>query len=319
MKIAILAYDHISPFMLSTPIEVFGAGSPPAHHQVIVCATHEQVLAQGGLSFTVPARMEAAADADLVILPGWHDAQVPVARPIIAVLKAAAGRGAVVVGLCLGAFGLAQAGLLDGRRATTHWAQAERFAAAFPAVDVDPGALFIDEGLVVTSAGVAAGLDCCLHLMARFCGPGTANQIARQLVVAPQRGGSHAQLPERPSPSSMAEHRVADLLEQLWQDPRNTPPLQELAQRAGVSPRSLTRHIRTRTGDNLGGWLRRARLARAQELLAAGSPIELAACQCGFADGQAMRTAFQREHGMSPRQWAAKQRFGYQLGTKTHG
>ncbi|WP_312935895.1 helix-turn-helix domain-containing protein, partial [Pseudomonas sp.] len=153
----------------------------------------------------------------------------------------------------------------------------------------------------------------CLHLVARFAGQAEANRIARQLVVAPQRAGSHAQLPERPTPVSLAEHRVADLLEALWQDPRQTPSLEALAKRAGVSARSLTRHIRTRTGDSLGGWLRRARIARAQELLARGSPIELAAVQCGFADGQAMRHAFQREHGMSPRQWAAKQRLDYHL------
>lgn len=313
MKIAILAYDNVSPFMLSTPLAVFERGLPSTTYEVIVCAVNKQVLGPGGLSFNVPASMDAAADADVVILPGWRDAKELVPQEIVEVLKNASKRGAVVVGLCLGTFGLAQAGLLDGRRATTHWAEAERFTARFPAVDVDPGAIFIDEGAVVTSAGVAAGLDCCLHLVARFSGQGEANRIARHLVVAPQRSGRHSQLSERPAPSSLAEHRVADLLEQLWQDPRNTPSLSDLAKRAGVSLRSLTRHIRTRTGDNLGGWLRRARIARAQDLLARGSPIELTAVRCGFADGQAMRNAFQREHGMSPRQWAAKQRLDYRL------
>ncbi|WP_459206174.1 GlxA family transcriptional regulator [Pseudomonas sp. MLB6B] len=311
MNIALLAYDHVSPFMLSTPLAVFEAAG--AAYEVTVCALDRQVLGQGGLSFDVPASLDATTAADVVILPGWRDAREPVPQAMVEVLRQAAGRGAVVVGLCLGTFGLAQAGLLDGRRATTHWAEAERFAACFPAVDVDPGALFIDEGAVVTSAGVAAGLDCCLHLVARFSGQAEANRVARHLVIAPQRSGGHAQLPERPAPASLAEHRVADLLEALWQDPRGTPSLDVLAKRAGVSLRSLTRHIRTRTGDNLSGWLRRARIARAQELLARGSPIELTAVQCGFADGQAMRLAFKREHGMSPRQWAAKQRLDYRL------
>lgn len=311
MIIALLAYDHVSPFMLSTPLAVFEAAG--AAYEVTVCALDRQVLGQGGLSFDVPASLDAATAADVVILPGWRDAREPVPQAMVEVLRQAAGRGAVVVGLCLGTFGLAQAGLLDGRRATTHWAEAERFAACFPAVDVDPGALFIDEGAVVTSAGVAAGLDCCLHLVARFSGQAEANRVARHLVIAPQRSGGHAQLPERPAPASLAEHRVADLLEALWQDPRGTPSLDVMAKRAGVSLRSLTRHIRTRTGDNLSGWLRRARIARAQELLARGSPIELTAVQCGFADGQAMRLAFKREHGMSPRQWAAKQRLDYRL------
>ncbi|MDZ5602240.1 helix-turn-helix domain-containing protein [Pseudomonas sp. RP23018S] len=313
MKIALLAYDHVSPFMLSTPLAVFEGAALAAPHDVIVCASNRRALGPGGLSFNLSADLDAASDADLVLLPGWCDAQEPVTDELVEVLRRAAQRGAVVVGLCLGTFGLAQAGLLDGRRATTHWAEAARFAARFPAVDVDAGALFIDEGSVVTSAGVAAGLDCCLHLVARFCGQAEANRIARQLVVAPQRSGAHAQLPERPAPVSLAEHRVADLLEALWHDPRDTPSLDALAKRAGVSTRSLTRHIRTRTGDSLAGWLRRARIARAQELLARGSPIELAAVQCGFADGQAMRQAFQREHGMSPRQWAAKQRLDYRL------
>lgn len=313
MKIAILAYEHVSPFMLSTPIAVFESSPWVETHQVMVCADRPQIPSTGGLSLNIPGSLSDAEQADLLILPGWRDANEPVTQAIVDVLQAAAERGAVVVGLCLGAFGLAQAGLLDGRRATTHWASAERLSALFPAVNVDPGAIFVDEGSIVTSFGVAAGLDCCLYLLGRFSGQAEANRVARQLVVAPQRAGGHSQLPEQPAPSSSAEHRVADLLERLWQDPRNTPLLEDLAKDAGVSQRSLTRHIRARTGDNLGGWLRRARIARAQALLTAGHPIELTALQCGFSDSQAMRTAFHREYGMSPRQWAAKERLAYPM------
>lgn len=308
MRIAILAYDGISPFMLSTPIAVFAEFSPPGTHQIDVCAATPSISASGGLSIGVANTLEGAATADLVILPGWRDANEPLPQAMIDVLIRAAERGAIVAGLCLGAFGLAQARLLDGRRATTHWACAEEFAARYPNVDVDPGAIFIDEGVVLTCAGVASGLDCCLHLVARISGQAEANRIARHLVVAPQRSGANPQLLERPAPASVIEHRVAALLETLWANPLHLPSLDELAQRAGVSPRSLTRHIRTRTGDNLGGWLRRARLALAQGLLAAGNPIELTATQSGFPDGQALRTAFRREHRMSPRQWVASQR-----------
>ncbi len=124
---------------------------------------------------------------------------------MVGTLRDAHERGAVVVGLCLGAFGLAQAGLLDGRRATTHWAHAATFAARFPQVEVDAGALFVDEGAVLTSSGIASGLDCCLHLLARLRGAGEANRVARHLVVAPQRAGAQPQLIARPSPASSAD------------------------------------------------------------------------------------------------------------------
>ena len=308
MKIALLAYDGISPFMLSTPIAVFGEYSAPGSYQIDVCADTESVVTSGGLTIAVSSTLASASSADLVIFPGWREANERVPQAIINVLISAADRGAIVVGLCLGAFGLAQAGLLNGRRATTHWACAELFATRFPDIQVDAGAIFIDEGCVVTCAGVASALDCCLHLVARFSGQAEANRIARYLVVAPQRSGANAQLLDQPAPVSTSEHRVAQLLEALWADPVNIPSLNDLAQSVGMSARSLTRHIRTRTGDNLSGWLRRARLSRAQGLLAAGNPIELTAVDCGFPDSQALRTAFGREYRMSPRQWVASQR-----------
>lgn len=308
MKIALLAYDGISPFMLSTPIAVFGEYALPDGYRIDVCADTNSISASGGLTIAVSHTLASASSADLIIFPGWRDADEPVPQTIIDVLIEAANRGAVVAGLCLGAFGLAQAGLLNGRRATTHWALAEVFAKRFPDVDVDAGAIFIDEGAIVTSAGVASALDCCLHLVARFSDQAEANRIARHLVVAPQRSGTHAQLLERPAPSSTSEHRVAHMLESIWANPLLTPSLDALAQSAGMSARSMTRHIRTQTGDNLTGWLRCARLARAQGLLAAGNPIELTATQSGFPDSQALRTAFAREYRMSPSQWVATQR-----------
>lgn len=309
MRLAIIAYDRISPFMLSTPIAVFGEAFLASGHHVDICASDSRISASGGLMIDVPHRLEHAGEADIVILPGWRDGDEPVPDDIVSELRLAHARGAIVVGLCLGAFGLAQAGLLDGRRATTHWVRADTFASRFPRVQVDAGAVFIDEGEILTSAGVASGLDCCLHLLARISGVAEANRVAQHLVVAPQRRGEQPQFVERPVPGSSADAKIAGILEALRIDPSSTPSLDDVARRAGMSRRSLTRHILAQTGDSLGAWLRRARLARAQELLAGGvGGFQDVAFRCGFPDAHSMQAAFRSELGLSPRQWLARQR-----------
>lgn len=309
MRIAILAYDGISPFMLSTPIAVFGEPFLASGHTVQVCAPSPGISASGGLRIATPHALDCARAANIVILPGWSNPDEPVPRNIVTELRAANARGAIVVGLCLGAFGLAEAGLLDGRRATTHWARIQEFASRYPRVNVNPGAIFVDEGTVLTSAGVAAGLDCCLHILARTAGAAAANRTARHLVVAPQRAGEEPQLIDTPVIGSATGQRVAAILASLRADPAHAPTLDELARRAGMSKRSLTRHIRTRTGGSLGAWLRRARMARAQQLLLDGvNSFERIAERSGFPDAQAMRTAFRIEFGMTPRQWLARHR-----------
>ncbi|WP_147164961.1 GlxA family transcriptional regulator, partial [Pararhodospirillum oryzae] len=306
MRLAILAYEGISLFMLSTPLAVFGEPFLASGHRVEVCAAVPRFLAGGGLTLEASCPLEAAREADVVILPGWRDAEEPVPADILAELRAGEARGAIVVGLCLGTFGLAEAGLLDGRRATTHWARTETLAARYPRIRVESGVLFVDEGPVLTSAGIASGLDCCLHLLARLSGVGEANRVARHLVVAPQRAGAHPQLIERPAPGSSADRRVADILEVLRADPSRTPALDELAAQAGMSRRSLTRHIQARTGGSLGDWMRRVRVARAQELLSTGARgLDDVAVRCGFPDAQALRKAFRVELGLTPTQWLA--------------
>ncbi len=309
MHIAVIAYDRISPFMLSTPLAVFGEAFTASGHRIDVCAAQPRIAASAGLVIEAPCPLAAARDADVVILPGWRDHDEPVDADILAELTVASARGAIVVGLCLGAFGLAEAGLLEGRRATTHWARIDDFARRYPGVTVDPGAIFVDEGRVVTSAGIASGIDCCLHLLARLANIGEANRVARHLIVAPQRTGAQPQLFERPAIGTSADLRLAHLLDEMRADPAASPTLGELADRAGMSRRSLTRHIRARTGGSLGEWLRRLRLLNAQELLAAGTQgLDNVAARSGFADAQAMRAAFRTELGMSPRQWLARQR-----------
>lgn len=309
MRIAILAYDGISPFMMSTPLAVFGESYLASGHTVEICAAGQRFTAEGALTIAAPHPLEQAGSADLVILPGWRSVDAPIPDAILTQLKAAHDRGAIVAGLCLGAFGLAEAGLLDGRRATTHWARAADFAVRFPRVQLDPGALFVDEGAVLTSAGVASGLDCCLHLLGRLSGVREANRVARHLVVAPVRGGEQPQIIDSPAIRSPLDLRIAGLLEAVRADPQEGLSLDLLARRAGVSRRTLTRHIRTRTGGSLGDWLRRARLARAQEMLASGARgLGEIAAGAGFPDAHALRAAFRAELGLTPTQWLARQR-----------
>lgn len=309
MRLAVLAYEGISPFMLSTPLAVFGEPFVGSKHRIDVCSRVSRFAASGGLTIEASHPLEAACDADILILPGWRNADEPISADIVAELQAAQMRGAIVVGLCLGAFGLAEAGLLDGRRATTHWACARTFAERYSKVTVDPGALFVDEGQVLTSAGVASGLDCCVHLLARISGISEANRVARHLVVAPQRMGEQPQLIDRPAIGSSADRRVTEILEALRTCPLPTPVLDDLAKRAGMSRRTLTRHIRARTGGSLGGWLKRVRIARAQELLVAGARgLDNVAVRCGFPDSHALRSAFRAELGVTPTQWLARQR-----------
>lgn len=311
MDIAVIAYEGINPFMLSTPLAVFGGARLLNDHRVFVCAEANRISTSAGITLETPHLLDAAEEADVVILPGWRDASEAVPPAIVEQLRSAHARDAVAVGLCLGAFGLAETGLLDGRRATTHWAAVEAFRDRFPAVQIDPTAIFIDSGPVLTSAGVASGLDCCLHLLARLSGVAEANHVARGLVLAPQRSGEQPQLIERPAPASTAEARVADILERLWANPTGNPSLDVMAAEAGMSRRSLSRHIRSRTGGSLGGWLRRARIARAQDsLLRGGKGLEGIAVNCGFPGVQSLRKAFRTELGMTPSQWLARQRVG---------
>lgn len=295
--------------MLSTPLAVFGEPFVAGEHQLDVCSDLPRVAASGGLRIETSHTLSTARDADIVILPGWRDVEEPVCPAIVAELRAGQQRGAIVVGLCLGAFGLAEAGLLDGRRATTHLARTRTFAERYPKVTVDGGALFVDEGHVLTSAGIASGLDCCLHLLARISGIREANRVAHHLVVAPQRRGEQPQLIDRPAIGTSADRRVTEILEALRAAPMAVPALGDLAARAGMSRRSFTRHVRARTGGSLGEWLKDVRLARAQDLLAAGARgFDDVATRCGFPDAHALRSAFRTELGLTPTQWLARQR-----------
>ena len=295
IKVAIAAFDGIRPFHLSVPCAVFGepAGAEPLY-EVRVCAVEPgELRSQVGFTIGTGYGLRELERAQVVVVPSWRDAHEVPPASLLGALRRAHRRGALVVGLCLGAYALAEAGLLDGRRATTHWRWAERFAQRYPKVRVDPNVLYVDEGDVLTSAGTAAGIDCCLHVVRRQFGAEATNRIARTLVVPPHRQGSQAQYIEQPVLATAAESPLTKVLgwaARHLDEPHN---LDSLAARAAMSRRSFTRHFRQHTGTTVGQWLLAQRLALAQRLLeTTGQPIERIAERAGFGTSLSLRQHF---------------------------
>ncbi|AVT37836.1 GlxA family transcriptional regulator [Plantactinospora sp. BB1] len=301
-RVVILAFDGVVPFDLSVPIEVFGrarlADGGPAY-QVRVCADAAEVRA-GPVAIRVPEGLAALAEADTVVVPGVADVDAPIPPGLVAALTAATGR---VVSICTGAFLLAAAGLLDGRRATTHWAAATELARRYPAVEVDPEVLFVDDGSVLTSAGAAAGLDLCLHLVRRDHGAAVAARTARSSVMPLERAGGQAQFiaHEPPAPTGIS---LQPLLGWLTDNLHAPLTLAAIAERASMSTRSLSRHFRDQTGTTPMQWLNRQRVRHAQLLLETGDqPVERVGELAGFASATAFRERFRQVVGVSPGQY----------------
>nr|WP_307720794.1 helix-turn-helix domain-containing protein [Pseudoduganella lutea] len=258
---------------------------------------------QTAAGFAIATRrgLDALDDADIVVMPAWHDDCRPAPEALLGALQRAHARGARVVGLCLGAFPLAEAGLLDGRTVATHWASADELARRHPRVNVNEEVLYVDEGDVLTSAGVAAGLDCCLHLLRQLCGAEAANSVARRLLVAPHRDGGQAQFIERPLPVSSGDERFAQVLEWVTRHPQREHGIDALAERAAMSRRTFTRHFRQATGTSFKQWLLNQRIAHARQLLeTSGVSIEVVAQEAGFGTALSLRQHFRAVLRTSP-------------------
>ncbi|MBB4685068.1 GlxA family transcriptional regulator [Amycolatopsis jiangsuensis] len=301
--VAVLALPQVVPFDLATPIEVFGRtrlpGGEPAY-EVRICGPTAEIDAD---AFTLRPRwgLEALTAADTVIVPGRSEVdEVP--DEVIDAVRAAAARGARLASICTGAFVLAATGLLDGLRATTHWAAAPQLAARYPRVEVDPDVLYVDNGQLLTSAGAAAGLDLCLHLIRRDHGSEVAAQASRLSVMPLEREGGQAQFIAAdlsPVPrGSMLEPLLAWLEENCEKD----LTLDDVAAHAGLSTRTLNRRFREQIGTTPLQWLLRARIRRAQYLLeATDHPVDRIADQVGFGSPASFRDRFKRVVGTSPR------------------
>jgi transcriptional regulator GlxA family with amidase domain len=305
LSVAVIAFDGIAPFHLSVPCLIFSGNlSDPgvSTFEVAVCAADEVPLRTSS-GFAIDTQFDLAAldSADLVIMPSWHDDCREAPPALLEALQRAHRRGARVVGLCLGAFPLAQAGLLDGRTATTHWECVDILAERYPKVKVNPEVLYVDEGDVLTSAGVAAGIDCCLHLLRQIAGAEVANRRAKRLLVAPHRQGGQAQFIERPLPVTNSDSRLAQVLEWVTQHLEQAHTIESLAERAVMSRRNFTRHFRQTTGTSFKQWILSHRLAHAQQMLeSSDASIELVAQKAGFGTGLSLRQHFQAALRISP-------------------
>ena len=266
VRVAVLAFEGVSLFHLSVPGIVFGVtpaptGLPP--HEVRYCApTPGKVRCDQGVEIEVPGGLEAMTSADLVIVPAWNHPEAAAPAVLTEALKQAHARGAQVVGLCLGAFVLGDAGLLDERRATTHWACRDLFVQRFPKVNFLPDVLYVDDGNVVTSAGTVAAIDCCLNLIRQRHGADVANRVARLLVTPPHRQGGQAQYIEQPVPVLPSESRLPGVLEWARENLSQPLSLDVLAEVAHMSRRTFTRRFREATGTTFVKWLAAARIAR---------------------------------------------------------
>jgi transcriptional regulator GlxA family with amidase domain len=261
-----------------------------------------------GISISAPCPLAALDDAGLIIIPGWRaPTGPPVGSDILDLLRDAHRDGATVVGLCVGAFVVAEAGLLDGRRATTHWWHLAEFASRFPDVEVVDDALFVDEGTVVTSAGSAAGLDACLHLLRRDFGPEAANTAARALVVAPQRAGGQAQFIDRPVPQFRTGDAIDNAMRHALEHLDHAAlDVERLAAAAHLSRRTFDRRFRETTGCSPLQWLLNQRVLHAQQVLSTTDlDIDAVARASGFTDGVAMRPHFRRIVGVPPQSYRA--------------
>lgn len=302
--VTVLALDGVFPYELGMPAMVFGpieAAGVAKPYAVRVCGPRRRVRA-GGVDVCLRHGLDALAalgPADTVVVPGLADVDAPAPAAVCRALRRAAADGATVASICTGAFVLAAAGLLDGRRATTHWLAARLLATRYPAVTVDPDVLYVDEGPVLTSAGAAAGLDLCLHLVRRHYGAAAAARAAR-LVVAPlAREGGQAQFIVQEDPAS--DLALEPLLAWLGANLHRPLDLGQIARRAGMSTRSLVRHFRAQTGTTPLQWLLTARVRRAQALLETTAlPVEEVARRAGFASAPTFRARFARVVGTGP-------------------
>ncbi len=300
--VAAVVMPDVAPFELGVVCEVFGIDRTdtggPVFDFVVCTAEPGPIPTKLGFDIVVERGLDAAADADLVVIPayGAHREAPP---EVLDVLRDAAARGAWVLSVCSGSFALGQAGLLDGRRCTTHWMYTDRLAAQYPTAVVDPAVLYVEDRGVVTSAGTAAGIDACLHLVRRELGAAAAAAIARRMVVPPHRDGGQAQYIDTPLP--VEADTLEPLLEWMVEHVDEDLSVPDLAARALMSERTFARRFRAETGTTPAAWLTRQRVLRAQELLErTDAPVEDVARRCGFGTAAVLRHHFTRTLGTSP-------------------
>ena len=302
-NVAIIALPGVQPFELGVAWEGFGIDRTdegiPSYDCAVVAATRS-VPTAAGFSISVRHDLDRAREADLVIVPARLDYTRPSAEAVLDLLRDSVTRGARVMSVCNGAFALGAAGLLDGRDCTTHWRYAHELAELYPRAHVDPNVLFVCDGPVLTSAGTAAGLDLCLHLIRADHGEEIARRVARRMVMPPHRDGGQAQYVDAPIRTRPAD-TLAPLLDELGDELGEEHNIETLASRCAMSPRTFARRFRAETGTTPHLWLTHQRVLLARRMLEEGEDtIDVVAQRCGFGSGAMLRHHFAHIVGVSP-------------------
>jgi len=304
-SVAVLAYDGLCTFEFALAVEVFGLRRPELDvpwYDFKVCAAEPGPLrAEGGVTMQARHGLRAIETAGTVVVPGWRHGLEPPPSALIASLRRAHARGARLISICSGAFVLGATGLLDGKRATTHWRYTKLFAERFPRVQLMPDVLYVDEGRLLTSAGSAAGLDLCLHVVRKDYGAAIANQVARRLVIAPHREGGQAQFVPEPVAPSESGSPLSPVLEWALQNLREPISVRRLARRAGMSERTFCRRFSAQLGTSPARWLIGQRVIAAQRLLETSAlEVETIAEHLGMGTATNLRHHFRSQVRTTP-------------------
>ncbi|MEU9476952.1 helix-turn-helix domain-containing protein [Streptomyces sp. NPDC048191] len=304
-NVAAVLLDGVNPFEMAVVCEVFGIDRSdeglPVYDFAVASAEGPVLRSNAGFSLQVEHGLERLESADLIAVPAGSCYETrPFPPGLLDALRRGVDRGARVLSVCSGVFVLAAAGLLDGRRCAVHWHHAAELARQYPRLTVEPDVLYVDEDPVITSAGTAAGIDACLHLVRKEQGPEVANRIARRMVVPPHRDGGQAQFIERPLPKAPCD-TVGEVLVWMEENLEREVTVEQLAARAHMAPRTFARRFQQDTGTTPYRWLLRQRVLRAQELLeGTDETMDAIAARTGFGTAAAMRYQFVRAIGTTP-------------------
>jgi transcriptional regulator GlxA family with amidase domain len=306
-SVAVLGTADMSAFELGVACEVFGTDrsdrSIPLWDFALCLDAPGPLRSRSGFTVDSPYGLDRLAGADLVIVPCWPHLDTPPSAPLADALRTAHDRGAWILGFCSGTFALAYAGLLEGRRATTHWFYADRFRALFPAVELDPDVLYVADTQVMTSAGTSAAVDLSLQVLREVDGPEIANAVARRMVVPPHRDGGQAQFVEHPLPAD-GQHDLTDLLVWMADHLADELTVAGLARRTHLSERTFARRFRAETGTTPHHWLTWQRVLLAQRLLETTAlDVDQVARRCGFGGAATLRHHFVARVGTSPQRY----------------
>lgn len=303
-RVGLITFPGMLPFMFSIPYSVFSLGMPDRLFEVnILSLDGAEVCLDGVINVSPTRELDAATDMDVLVIPGWGNLQQPPSTEFKAALREAASAGVLIVGLCYGTYPLAYAGLLEGRQATTHWLAENDFKARFPAVRLNENSLYVEDGNIITSAGSAAAIDCCIYVINRLYGYAVANAAARMMVAAPYRDGGQAQYMDLPVREA-TDQGINLVTEFLVANIKGDFTLRELADKFSMSRRTLIRHFEKATGLSIKKWVTRMRLKKACELLESTRwSIERVAEVSGFGSAGLLRHHFHKKFHVSPQSW----------------